>query len=158
MRYRVTQAMQPFKLIPTIREEGKTKLLLNLKVQADFQDDRKATSVVIKFPVPSTTAAARISVSKGRARFEPGERAIVWRISAMPGRSEVTMQADVDLMPSTRGDKQWVRPPISMDFQIQMLSISGVQVRFLKVYEKSSYTTNRWVRYLSKAGEYQQRI
>ena len=157
MRYRVTQASQPFRLIPTIREEGKTKLLLNLKVQADFQDDRKATSVVIKFPVPTTTASARISVSKGRARFEPGERAIVWRISSMPGRSEVTMQADVDLLPSTR-DKQWVRPPISMDFQIQMISVSGVQVRFLKVYEKSSYTTNRWVRYLSKAGEYQQRI
>lgn len=157
MRYRVTQASQPFRLIPTIREEGKTKLLLNLKVQADFQDDRKASSVVIKFPVPTTTASARISVSKGRARFEPGERAIVWRISSMPGRSEVTMQADVDLLPSTR-DKQWNRPPISMDFQIQMISVSGVQVRFLKVYEKSSYTTNRWVRYLSKSGEYQQRI
>jgi AP-2 complex subunit mu-1 len=157
MRYRVTQASQPFRLIPTIREEGKTKLLLNLKVQADFQEDRKASSVVIKFPVPTTTASARISVSKGRARFEPGERAIVWRISSMPGRSEITMQADVDLLPSTR-EKQWNRPPISMDFQIQMISVSGVQVRFLKVYEKSSYTTNRWVRYLSKAGEYQQRI
>ena len=69
MRYRVTQASQPFRLIPTIREEGKTKLLLNLKVQADFQDDRKASSVVIKFPVPTTTASARISVSKARNKL-----------------------------------------------------------------------------------------
>jgi AP-2 complex subunit mu-1 len=75
----------------------------------------------------------------------------------MPGRSEATMSADVDLVPSTR-EKQWVRPPISMDFQIPMVSVSGVQVRFLKVYEKSSYQTSRWVRYLSKAGDYQQRI
>jgi AP-2 complex subunit mu-1 len=32
MRYRVTQCTQPFRLIPSIKEEGKTKLLLNLKV------------------------------------------------------------------------------------------------------------------------------
>lgn len=32
MRYRVTQCTQPFKLIPSVKEEGKTKLLLNLKV------------------------------------------------------------------------------------------------------------------------------
>lgn len=157
MRYRVTQASQPFRLIPTVKEESKTKLLINLKIHADFADDRKATSVVIKFPVPTSAAAARIDVSRGRARYEPGERALVWRISSMPGRSEATMSADVDLVPSTR-EKQWVRPPISMDFQIPMVSVSGVQVRFLKVYEKSSYQTSRWVRYLSKAGDYQQRI
>lgn len=157
MRYRVTQASQPFRLIPTVKEESRTKLLLNLKIHADFADDRKATSVVIKFPVPTSTAAAHIEVSRGRARYEPGERAVVWRISNMNGRSEATMSADVDLVPSTR-EKQWVRPPISMDFQVPMVAVSGVQVRFLKVYEKSSYQTSRWVRYLSKAGEYQQRI
>jgi len=32
MRYRVTEANQPFRLIPSIREEGKTKLLVNIKV------------------------------------------------------------------------------------------------------------------------------
>lgn len=157
MRYRVTQATQPFRLIPSVKEESKTKLLVNLKVHADFSDDRKATSVVMKIPVPTSTATARIVVSRGRARYEPGERALVWRISSMPGQSEATFAAEVDLAPSTR-EKQWIRPPISMDFQIPMVSVSGVQVRFLKVYEKSSYQTSRWVRYLSKAGEYQQRI
>ncbi len=113
--------------------------------------------MVIKFPVPNTTAGARITVGRGRARYEPGERAIVWRLSSMAGGSETSMMAEVDLIPSTR-EKAWNRPPISMDFQISMVSVSGVQVRFLKVYEKSSYQTSRWVRYLSKAGEYQQRI
>ena len=32
MRYRVTEASQPFRLIPTYRDEGKTKLLINVKV------------------------------------------------------------------------------------------------------------------------------
>lgn len=34
----------------------------------------------------------------------------------------------------------------------------GVHVRFLRVYDKSGYHTNRWVRYITKAGSYQIRI
>jgi AP-2 complex subunit mu-1 len=67
------------------------------------------------------------------------------------------LRATVDLLPAVR-EKVWVKPPISVDFQIPMYSSSGVQVRFLKVYEKSSYETSKWVRYLSKAGEYQIRL
>jgi AP-2 complex subunit mu-1 len=32
MRYRVTDVKQPFRLIPSVKEEGKTKLSINLKV------------------------------------------------------------------------------------------------------------------------------
>jgi AP-2 complex subunit mu-1 len=158
MRYRVTNAAaQPFRLIPTITEEGKTKLLVNLKINADFSMDKKATGVVVKIPMPPTTASARITCGRGRAKYEPGERSLVWRISSFPGMTETNLIAIVDLLPATR-EKPWVRPPISLDFQIPMYSASGVQVRFLKVYEKSNYQTSRWVRQLSKAGEYQIRI
>lgn len=157
MRYRVQSPSQPFKLLPNITEEGKTKLLVSLKIGATFGEDKKATNIVIKIPVPPTTAGTKISVGKGRARYEPGERAIVWRISSFQGESESMLDAVVDLLPATR-EKPWVRPPISMDFQVPMYSASGVQVRFLKVYEKSSYQTNRYVKYLTKSGEYTMRF
>jgi len=157
MKYRVTAPAQPFRLFPTISEEGKTKLMVNLKICADFPNDKKATNVIIKIPVPVTTSSARISVGRGRAKYEPGERALVWRIASFPGNTESNLVAAVDLLPATR-EKLWVKPPINIDFQIPMLSSSGVQVRFLKVYEKSNYTTNKWVRYLSKSGEYQMRL
>lgn len=158
MRYRVTNASaQPFRLIPTITEEGKTKLLVNLKVNADFSIEKKATDVIIRIPMPPTCASARITCGRGRAKYEPGERALVWRISSFPGMSETNLIAIVDLLPATR-EKAWVRPPITLDFQIPMYSASGVQVRFLKVYEKSNYVTQRWVRLMSKSGEYQVRI
>lgn len=124
------------------------------KVIAEFADDKNAHSVIIKIPMPPTTASAVIQATKGRAKYEPSERALVWRINNFPGMSECTLQADVALLPASR-EKPWVRTPISMDFQIPMHSASGVQVRFLKVYEKSGYQTSRWVKYLSKAGEYQ---
>eukprot|EP01036_Dinobryon_divergens_P028538 gene28538-37496_t len=154
---KVTSPAQPFRILPNISEEGKARLLVNLKVSADFPDDKKAHSVIIRIPMPPTTATAKINVSKGRAKYEPGERALVWRISSFQGGSEVSLDGRIDLLAAVR-EKPWVRPPISMDFQIPMHSGSGVQVRFLKVYEKSSYTTSRWVKYLTKAGEYQMRI
>lgn len=158
MRYRVTDVKQPFKLIPSVREDSKTKLSINLRVQSNFPDDKKATNVVLKFPVPNNTASTIIEVNRGRARFEPAEKAIVWRISSFPGSAEMVLTGEVNLIALNRGDKAWVKPPVSMDFNIEMLSLSGVEVRFLKVYEKSSYTTSRWVKYIAKAGEYQVRI
>lgn len=154
MRYRVTTPSQPFRLMANITEESKTKFLVNLKVTGDFPDDKHATNVIIRIPVPPNTASANISVFKGRAKYEPVEHAIVWRISSFPGLSETILTADVQLLQASR-EKAWVRPPISMDFQIPMHFASGVQVRFLKVYEKSGYTTERWVKYHTKAGEYQ---
>ena len=65
--------------------------------------------------------------------------------------------SQVEMM-STMGDKAWSRPPIVMDFQVPMYSASGVQVRFLRVYEKSSYQTNRYVKYHTKSGEYTMRF
>lgn len=158
MRYRVTDVKQPFKLIPSVREDSPTKLSINLRVQSTFPDDKKATNVVIKFPVPNNTASTIIEASRGRARFEPAEKAIVWRISNFTGGSEVMLTGEVNLIALNRGDKGWAKPPVSMDFNIEMLSMSGVEVRFLKVYEKSSYKTDRWVKYIAKAGEYQVRI
>uniref|UniRef100_A0A7S0STP4 MHD domain-containing protein n=1 Tax=Chromulina nebulosa TaxID=96789 RepID=A0A7S0STP4_9STRA len=157
MKYRVTAPAQPFRLIPTITEESKTKVLINLKVVADFPEDKKASTVVIKFPVPPTTASAKITVGRGRAKYDAGEGAIVWKIYGFPGSSESLLAAVVDLLPATR-EKAWNRPPINVEFSIPMFSSSGVQVRFLKVYEKSGYQTARFVRYVSKSGEYSAKI
>lgn len=48
MRYRVSTISQPIKVLPNISEEGKNKILINIKVNADFQDDKKASNVIIK--------------------------------------------------------------------------------------------------------------
>ena len=39
-----------------------------------------------------------------------------------------------------------------------LFAASGLHVRFLKVFEKSNYQTIKWVRYITKAGQYQHRI
>ena len=157
MKYRVTTPSQPFTVQTSITEEGKTKLIVEVTLTADFPEEYKAKYATVKIPMPPTAAAARSHASRGKATYKPGERALVWKISHLQGMQAAQLHAEVELLPAIR-EKPWVKPPISVDFHIPMYSSSGVQVRFLKVYEKSSYETTKWVRYLSKAGEYQYRI
>ena len=48
--------------------------------------------------------------------------------------------------------------PDAPSVQVPMFAASGLHVRFLKVFEKSNYQTIKWVRYITKAGQYQHRI
>ena len=49
-------------------------------------------------------------------------------------------------------------PPAVPPPQVPMHSASGVKVQYLKVWEKSSYKVDKWVRKLCKSGDYQIRI
>ncbi|ODV59027.1 Apm4p ASCRUDRAFT_9779 [Ascoidea rubescens DSM 1968] len=49
----------------------------------------------------------------------------------------------------------WSRPPISLIFTLNSFSCSGLTVKYLKVVEKSGYSTVKWVRYIAKAGSYE---
>ena len=51
-----------------------------------------------------------------------------------------------------------VKPPLTVDFQVPMFTSSGLQVRSLKVYERSNYPTVKWVRYVTRSGSYAIRL
>lgn len=44
------------------------------------------------------------------------------------------------------------RPPISVKYEIPYFTVSGIQVRYLKVVEKSGYQAFPWVRYITQNG------
>ena len=92
------------------------------------------------------------------------------RIKKYPGELESLLRCEITL--STSGtEKQWVKPPITMEFQVifylklvfkfkkvPMFTASGLRVRFLRVYEKSGYRPTKWIRYITKGGDYQNRL
>ena len=158
MTYRVTENVNlPFKLFPVVQEIGKTRVEINLKVKALFDSSNSASNVVVKIPVPKNVATTNAFCNNGKAKYEPENTAIVWRIKKFPGESEYLVRAECELTPTTV-EKQWVRPPISMEFQVPMFTSSGLRVRFLQIIEKMGYKTTKWIRYISKAGQYEQRI
>lgn len=61
-------------------------------------------------------------------------------------------------LPSVRSEERDKRKPITIKFEIPYFTISGIQVRYLKIFEKSGYQALPWVRYITQNGDYQIRI
>jgi len=154
MRYRVTDGVTlPFRVLPIIKELGRTRIQVNVKLKSCFAEKLFAMGVKVVVPVPKTTAKATIEVSGGKAKWKSALNALVWKVKRFQGQEELTLSAEVELI-ATLSDKQsWQqRPPINIEFGVPMFTASGLRVRFLKVWDKSGYTAVKWVRYITRAG------
>ncbi|OIW10308.1 hypothetical protein TanjilG_28059 [Lupinus angustifolius] len=156
MKYRITEGVNlPFKVLPTIKELGRTRMEVNVKVKSVFSAKMFALGVVVKIPVPKQTAKTNFTVTSGKAKYNASIDCLVWKIRKFPGQTESTLSAEVELISTMTEKKSATKPPIQMEFQVPMFTASGLRVRFLKVWEKSGYNTVEWVRYITKAGSYE---
>ncbi|KAG4305772.1 hypothetical protein PORY_000682 [Pneumocystis oryctolagi] len=155
MRYRVTENIYlPFRVFPIVNEIGKTKVVYQIIIKATFSSDICAKHVIIKIPTPLNTASTNIKVDRGKAKYEPASNSIIWKISKILGQMEYVFAAEA-ILKMTSDSKQWSRPPIFLNFYIPMFTGSGLYVRYLKISEKKGYKSIKWVKYLSKAGNYE---
>lgn len=60
-------------------------------------------------------------------------------------------------LPLCRAEEAEEKPPIQVKFEIPYYTTSGIQVRYLKIIEKSGYQALPWVRYITQNGDYQVR-
>ncbi|CAG8561349.1 22362_t:CDS:10 [Gigaspora margarita] len=149
MRYRTTEnVILPFRVHPVVNEIGKSRVEYRVTVKANFSPKLYANNVLIKIPTPLNTANINVRVASGKAKYVPAENAILWKIPRFQGQYEVMLSGDAELSAMTV-KKAWSRPPISMDFQVLMFTSSGLLVRFLKVFEKSNYTSVKWRTFLT---------
>jgi len=84
-------------------------------------------------------------------------KTIVWKIGRFTGGSEFVLSAEAELTSMTN-QKAWSRPPLNLSFSLLMFTSSGLLVRYLKVFEKSNYSSVKWVRYMTRAGSYEIRF
>lgn len=159
MKYRCTEGLAlPFRAVAMLAEHGRTRMEFTVKVKSGFPAKLWAGNVVVLVPVPDQTARAVFSLSAGKAKYDPKRHALVWKIKRFAGEAEHTLTASVELIATTRERKPWGKPPLSMSFQVPMHSCSGVRVQYMKVWEKSSYKVDKWVRKLTRSGDYQIRL
>ncbi|GAX86224.1 hypothetical protein CEUSTIGMA_g13637.t1 [Chlamydomonas eustigma] len=158
MKYRCHDGVSlPFKVLPVINEMGRTRLEVNVQIKAAFSSKIYGINMTILVPVPDNTAKANLLVTNGKAKYDATKKALVWKISKFMGESDHSLRAEVTLVATTKEKKPWVRPPISMQFQVPMLSASSVRVAYLKILERkmgSEYHVDKWVRKVVKSGEY----
>jgi AP-2 complex subunit mu-1 len=155
MRYRATENVNlPFKVHAIVNEVGRTKVEYSIGVKANFGSKLFATNVIVRIPTPLNTAKITERCTQGKAKYEPSENCIVWKIARFTGQSEFVLSAEA-MLTSMTNQKAWSRPPLSMNFSLLMFTSSGLLVRYLKVFEKSNYSSVKWVRYMTRAGSYE---
>ena len=101
--------------------------------------------------VPSDVDSPSFKSSIGTVVYLPDRDCVVWSIKQFNGGREYLMRAHFGL-PSTTdpNDLSW-KKPAQVTFEIPYFTVSGIQVRYLKVSEKSGYQALPWVRYISKS-------
>lgn len=155
MRYRATENVNlPFKVHPIVREVGTTKVEYSIAIKANYGSKLFATNVIVRIPTPLNTANVTPNTSQGKAKYEPENNCIVWKITRFTGQSEFVLSAEAHLTSMTN-QKTWSRPPLSLNFSLLMFTSSGLLVRYLKVFEKGNYSSVKWVRYMTRAGSYE---
>lgn len=182
MKYRASENVNlPFLVAPKVEEAGKSLMNFNISIRSLFPPKLVAFNVVLKVPVPPGSIKANLEATGGKAKFSSEEGAIFWRFNKFHGQYDATLQGFVDIVPGsitsvTNADKLlnstpsvdglkspvmslnilgWSRPPMILNFNLDTFSCSGLVVRYLKIVEKSNYSTVKWVKYLSKAGTYE---
>jgi len=160
MRYRTTKDIAlPFRVIPLVKEVGRTKLEVKVVIKTNFKPSLLAQKIEVRIPTPLNTSGVQLICMKGKAKYKASENAIVWKIKRMAGMKESQISAEIELL-QTDSKKKWTRPPVSMNFEVPFAP-SGFKVRYLKVFEpKLNYSDHdviKWVRYIGRSGLYETR-
>jgi len=146
--------------IVNVHQHSRVEYLV--KARAQFKTRSTAKNVNIFVPVPPDADSPKFRTnSSGSVKYVPEKDAICWHIPSFQGGKEFLLRAHVAL-PSTGGGEEdaprFAHPPITVHFEIPGLPVSGLQVRYLKVFERSGYQALPWVRYVTMSGDYQFRL
>lgn len=96
---------------------------------------------------------------QGNAMYVPEHDSLVWKIKNFPGGRDFTLRCKFGL-PSVEAEEinHGRMPPIKVKFEMPYFTVSDIQVRYLKVIERSGYQALPWVRYITTAGDYELRM
>ena len=183
MTYRLSQHVRPLITVELrVNRVSRSRTEYLVKAKSQFKERSSAQGVEIALPLPRDATSPAVRASSGTATHAPEKDALVWRIKSFPGGKELLLRAKFSL-PSVEADDEGMgpsssstygssastsagaagasssrMPPIRVSFEIPYFTVSGIQVRYLKVIEKSGYQALPWVRYVTTAGEYEIRI
>uniref|UniRef100_A0A480H953 AP-1 complex subunit mu-1 isoform 2 n=1 Tax=Sus scrofa TaxID=9823 RepID=A0A480H953_PIG len=157
MSYRLSTQVKPLIWIESVIEKfSHSRVEIMVKAKGQFKKQSVANSVEISVPVPSDADSPRFKTSVGSAKYVPEKNVVIWSIKSFPGGKEYLMRAHFGL-PSVEKEEVEGRPPIGVKFEIPYFTVSGIQVRYMKIIEKSGYQALPWVRYITQSGDYQLR-
>eukprot|EP00201_Polytomella_parva_P012897 CAMPEP_0175064192 /NCGR_PEP_ID=MMETSP0052_2-20121109/15183_1 /TAXON_ID=51329 ORGANISM="Polytomella parva, Strain SAG 63-3" /NCGR_SAMPLE_ID=MMETSP0052_2 /ASSEMBLY_ACC=CAM_ASM_000194 /LENGTH=397 /DNA_ID=CAMNT_0016330489 /DNA_START=270 /DNA_END=1463 /DNA_ORIENTATION=+ len=161
MSYRISQNIKPLIAVEcAMKRLGRSVVEYHVVARTLFKERSSANNVEIQIPVPNDAITPGGKASTGTVSYAPERSALLWNIKNFPGGGkEYTLRCRFTL-PSVAAEEErkGKLPPIKVKFDIPFFTVSGIQVRYLKVIEKTGYQALPWVRYITTAGNYEVRI
>ena len=160
MSYRLDMQLRPLISVEvTIKNKSDTHIEYSAKAKTNFKNRSVANNVSIYIPVPLDIQNATFKTSVGSVIYLSDREDLLWNIKKFEGQTELNMVCSFQV-PTVRIDdpNKHLKRPIQVSFEIPYFTVSGLQVRYLKITEKSNYEAVPWVRYLTKNGNYSIRI
>ncbi len=160
MSYRLNTQVKPLIWVEAVVEpHSHSRIEYMIKAKSQFKSKSIANNVEIIIPVPHDVDTPTFKASIGTVTYFPDRDAVIWSIKQFNGSKEYMMRAHFGLpsISAEEGKDHW-KAPIEVKFEIPYFTVSGLQVRYLKIIEKSGYQALPWVRYITMNGNYQLRM
>jgi AP-1 complex subunit mu len=161
MSYRVANAApKPLFSADAVIDLAPHKIDYLVRARSLFRSGLTANEVAIWVPVPEDADSPKFQVNAGRVKYVPEKDALQWRIKQFPGQRENNLQGSFRLPSVANIDSRnrVIRRPIEIQFEIPYFTVSGMQVRYLKVWSREGYPSYPWVRYITRANDYEIRL
>ena len=160
MSYRLDIQIKPLISVKVnINTISETRIEYVAKAKTNFKNRSVANNVSIYIPVPLDIQNATFKTTSGSVVYLSDREDLLWFIKRFEGQTELDMNCSFQV-PTVRIDDttKHLKRPIQVSFEIPYFTVSGFQVRYMKIVEKSGYEAVPWVRYFTKNGRYNIRI
>ena len=160
MSYRLDMSIKPLISVKVeIINISETRIEYIAKAKTNFKNRSVANNVSIYIPVPLDIQNATFKTYSGSVVYLSDREDLLWFIKRFEGQCEFDMNCSFQV-PTVRIDDttKHLKRPIQVSFEIPYFTVSGFQVRYMKIVEKSGYEAVPWVRYFTRNGEYSIRI
>ena len=160
MSYRLDMNIKPLISCKIeIKNHSETRIEYIAKAKTNFKNRSVANNVSIYIPVPLDIQNATFKTTSGSVVYLSDREDLLWFIKRFEGQCELDMTCSFQV-PTVRIDdpNKHLKRPIEISFEIPYFTVSGFQVRYMKIVEKSGYEAVPWVRYFTRNGEYNIRI
>ena len=160
MSYRLDMSIKPLISVKVeILNISETRIEYVAKAKTNFKNRSVANNVSIYIPVPLDIQNATFKTNSGSVVYLSDREDLLWFIKRFEGQCELDMNCSFQV-PTVRIDDttKHLKRPIQVSFEIPYFTVSGFQVRYMKIVEKSGYEAVPWVRYFTRNGEYSIRI
>jgi len=163
MSYRLDTEVRPLIWVECHQDiKSHSRIEYIIKIKSEFKRRSTANNVEILIPVPPDADSPSFKTSMGKVEYIPEENCLKWDIKQFNGQKEYLMRAHFGLPSVGATDAGQLdeseRAPIRVRFEIPYFTVSGIQVRYLKIIEKSGYQALPWVRYITQNGDYSIRM